>query len=387
MANFALFRSVSPKIVCFILFAPIDPYARAKYIGSECLGILCNWKRFSRIRVKIPNLIAFLLVHSLHSLYMNFNLRGPMTIQNSFSLIIILVTMGCSLEPSEKKKEKNPNPNPNSTFANAQQLGVGPGTLDPRFESNSQYIKATLSPLATTQHGEGQGRNAEIWYSSNIQSLFGQSGFGTVPEGTVAVKKFIAADNKIMVTGMVKRGSAWQYYMGPQNPFPTAPISSSEAQMCISCHQSTGAQNDLLPYLPRAQAASGFQNPSGTTGTNNPTLPFLPNGPGTMPANFKTNSQFVKVTKTALPLTQHEGGQGKNANIWYSSNIQAVFGRSTVQSVSTGTVAIKEFQTPDNKTMITGMVKTSSGWQYYMGPLSPFPTAPMLRLERWSITS
>ncbi|MGE0175029.1 MAG: hypothetical protein AB7T49_19705 [Oligoflexales bacterium] len=285
--------------------------------------------------------------------------------------LALLVHAGC-LPQGEKRVQRKPLPTPNQQGGAA--VSNGPGFMDSSFVSSASFVKVTATPLATTQHGEGQGRNAEIWYSANIRPLFGTATTSGVPEGTVAIKKFLTADNQVMITGMVKKGGSWQYYMGPQSPFPTTPVSSNDAQMCIGCHQSTGALTDLLPYLPHAQATSGSQ---GSNGANDSIQPSLQSGPGTLSASFKTNSQFVKVTKSPLAFTQHEGGQGKNANIWYSTNIQAVFGRSAVQSVPTGTVAIKEFQTPDNKTMITGMVKTSSGWQYYMGPPSPFPTTPM----------
>lgn len=260
------------------------------------------------------------------------------------------------IQPNGKKKN-------NAKTPAATAVTNGPGFFDASFESNSSFLKVTLTPLLTTQHADGQGKNADIWYSSNIQSLFG-SASASAPEGTVAIKKFSTPDNQIMVTGMVKKNGSWQYYMGPQSQFPTAPIASMEAQMCIGCHQATGSQTDQLPYLSKAQI-SGSSSSNATP------------GPGAMDANFKISSQFVKGTQLPLPTTQHGEGKGKNAEIWYSTNIKSLFGQTSVPSVPTGTVAIKQFLTADNKTMITGMVKAGGTWQYYMGPATPFPTTPL----------
>ncbi len=240
-------------------------------------------------------------------------------------------------------------------------LGNGPGVMDPGYATSSSFLKATAQSLATTQHGEGQGKNADIWYSGNIQSLLGRSSIAPVPEGTVAIKKFLTGDNQTMITGMVKSGGSWQYFMGPENPFPTSPIPAADAQMCIGCHQSSGSQTDLLPYLPKAFVSSTTLGP----------------GPGHLDPNFKSNPQFIKGTSIPLATTQHGEGQGRNAEIWYSANIRTLFGQSSVPSVPDGTVAIKQFLDGKNQSVITGMVKTSGTWQYYMGPANQFPTSPM----------
>ena len=285
---------------------------------------------------------------------------------------LFALSSACNNGPSGEQKD--PNQTGGVGGGSILRVGPGPGFFDQSFETSPTFLKVTAQPLPITQHTKGQGRNADIWYSSNIQQLFGQSSVAAVPEGTVAVKKFTSPENQIMVTAMIKKSGSWQYYMGPETQFPSVPLPAAEAlTKCAGCHQSTGSRTDMLPYLAQAVA-------TGNTAIN-PNVGGA-SGPGFMDPNFRQNTQqFVKATATPIPTTQHGQGQGRNAEIWYSANLRSAFGQNSLPAAGEGSVAIKQFTDPQNKTVITGMVKAGGQWQYYMGPLNQFPSTPLPAAE------
>lgn len=62
-------------------------------------------------------------------------------------------------------------------------LPKGPGAYDPNFRTSSQFF----TQMAAPQPGGSVHGIVQIWYSTNIRTLMGESAF-TVPEGTVSIK-------------------------------------------------------------------------------------------------------------------------------------------------------------------------------------------------------
>lgn len=278
-------------------------------------------------------------------------------LHSQYVLYGLLTAAVCCTPAKTGNKNKN---NANSGGVNPTNgLFQGPGRVDANFSSSSNYIKVTPRPIPTSQHGQGQARNAEIWYSNNLQPLFGSQRVANVPVGSVAIKTFTGGDGREMITSMVKRQDRWDYYMGPRSQIPTTPLTSQQASGCFNCHQSQGRNSDMLTYLSRAVGTSPIYGGS--------------NGAPVLPANYRSSNQFVKANRRTIPTTQHAKGQGTNAEVWYSSNLRSYFGRASFTGgVPDGSIAIKEFDTPDGRT-ITSMVKRNGRWNYYVGPANNYP--------------
>src|SRR5690606_11085947 len=128
-------------------------------------------------------------------------------------------------------------------------LKVGPGRFVSTFKVSTQFFKATTNQLATSAHG---GSKADVWYSANIKSLVGKTGF-TVPDGTVAIKENKSTTNETLRTVMIKKNGAWEY--DKRNLYGTIVENGvpqrGNLQACAQCH-GQHKEVDHLPYLKTA---------------------------------------------------------------------------------------------------------------------------------------
>src|SRR5689334_21676942 len=66
-------------------------------------------------------------------------------------------------------------------------LQNGPGAFDPTFETSSSFT--THTSMVALGLPSSPHRKVQIFYSKNIEPVLGAQAFGTLPQGTVAIKK------------------------------------------------------------------------------------------------------------------------------------------------------------------------------------------------------
>ena len=129
---------------------------------------------------------------------------------------------------------------------NNDQAENGPGYFKSDFDTSDLFF-TNMAKMATGKSPHG---DTQIWYSNNIQKLIASDEF-TVPEGTVAAKRF-ENDDKNGIAVMIKQAAGydpdngdWRYEMRDANGKLLKDPSPGRVEKCIKCHASF-AKRDYL---------------------------------------------------------------------------------------------------------------------------------------------